>query len=51
MLEFIIAFSLGAGCATAACWWLWKSTDAERSALKAKIQRLEDDLSSKFKSS
>lgn len=51
MLEFFLAFFLGAGCASAVCWWLWKSTDAERSALKAKIQRLEDDLSSRFKGS
>ena len=51
MLEFFIAFALGAAIATAVCWYFWKSTDAERSALKAKIQRLEDDISSKFKSS
>lgn len=51
MLEFSIAFALGAACATGVAWWFWKSSDAERSALKAKIQRLEDDISSKFKSS
>ena len=51
MLEFIIAFVLGAACAVAACWRFWKSSDAERASLKAKIQRLEDDISNKFKSS
>lgn len=51
MLEFLTAFLLGAAVAIAACWWFWKSSDAERSALKAKIQRLEDEVSSKFKSS
>jgi len=51
MVEFLIAFGLGAVCAVAVCWYLWKSTDAERASLKAKIQRLEDDISSRFKSS
>lgn len=51
MLEFVLVFGLGAGCATAVCWWFWKSSADERAALKAKIQRLEDDVSSKFKSS
>lgn len=36
---------------TIVCWWFWKSSDAERAALKAKIQRLEDEVSNKFKSS
>jgi hypothetical protein len=51
MTEFIIAFVLGAGCATAVTWWFWKSSADERAALKAKIQRLEDEVTSKFKSS
>lgn len=51
MIEFSAAFALGAALATAICWWRWKSTADERSALKAKIQRLEDDISTKFKGS
>ncbi len=47
----IFWFCVGAVLATGICWYLWKSTDAERAALKAKIQRLEDDISNKFKSS
>ena len=44
-------FFLGAVSATGICWYVWKSTADERAALKAKIQRLEDEVSSKFKSS
>lgn len=51
MAEFLWGMGVGAMCATAACWYLWKSTDAERAALKAKIQRLEDEVSNRFKSS
>lgn len=51
MEVFLWGMGVGIVVATAACWWLWKSTDAERAALKAKIQRLEDEVSSRFKSS
>jgi hypothetical protein len=51
MIWDIVVFFLGAGCATAVCWWFWKSSADERASLKARIRKLEDDLSSRFKSS
>lgn len=51
MIWDFIVFLLGAACATGVCWWLWRSTDAERQALKDRIKRLEDDVSSRFKGS
>ena len=51
MIWDFFLFFLGAGLATAVCWWLWRGSPTEKAALKAKIQRLEDDLSSRFKSS
>ncbi len=51
MILDVFFFLLGAACATGITWWLWKGSPTEKAALKAKIQRLEDDLSSRFKSS
>lgn len=51
MIWDFILFFLGAGIATGICWYRWKSTADERASLKAKIQRLEDEVSSRFKSS
>lgn len=51
MVEFFIGFGIGGVFATAITWWFWKSSSDERASLKAKIQRLEDDVTSKFKSS
>lgn len=36
----IIFFILGAGVATAVCWWFWKSSADERANLKAQIDQL-----------
>ena len=49
MIWDFILFFLGAGLATAVCWYFWKSTADERARLKAQIQRLEDEVSSKFR--
>ncbi len=51
MIWDFTVFFLGAALATGICWYLWKSTAEERAALKAKIQRLEDEVTNKFKSS
>ncbi len=48
---YIFWFCVTVICNTGICWWLWKGTPGEKDALKARIQKLEDDLSSKFKSS
>ncbi len=51
MIWDIFFFLFGAACAVSVCWWFWKSSADERASLKAKIQRLEDEVSSRFKSS
>ncbi len=51
MEAFLWGMSVGIVCAVAACWWFWKSSADERAALKTRIRKLEDDLSSRFKSS
>jgi len=48
MLEFSIAFALGAACATAITWWLWKSTDDERNRLQTQIDRLKAQITEKM---
>ena len=51
MIWDFTVFFLGAALATGICWWVWKGSPTEKAALKARIRKLEDDLSSRFKSS
>jgi hypothetical protein len=48
MLEFVLVFGLGALCATAVCWWFWKSTDDERNRLQDQIDRLKAQVKDKM---
>ena len=51
MIWDVFLFLFGAACATSVCWWFWKSSADERASLKAKIQRLEDEVTEKFRGS
>ena len=48
MIWDFILFFLGAGCATACCWWFWKSSADERNRLKAQIESLKSRVEEKF---
>jgi hypothetical protein len=48
MLEFFLVFGLGALCATAACWWFWKSSDAERKSLRDQVEQLKAQVKDKL---
>lgn len=48
MIWDFILFFLGAGLATAACWWRWKSTADERSRLHAQIEDLKRRVGERF---
>jgi hypothetical protein len=48
MIEFFLTFGLGAGCATAVCWWFWKSSADERSRLKAQVDNLKSQVKDKM---
>lgn len=40
----LIFFVLGCVIATGVCWWLWKGTPGEKSALKDRIRQLENTI-------
>lgn len=48
MIWDFFLFFLGAGLATVACWYFWKSTADERAHLQAKIDQLKAQITEKF---
>ena len=44
----IIFFILGAGVATAVCWWRWKSSADERARLKSQVESLKAQVTDKM---